>query len=142
MIFETEEHRAKERTVAETLEEAWECSLLPMPRLSVADYIAHREKGLWLVEVKTRNVASDTYPTIYLSKTKASELRTAAFMLRLRPVWVVSFTDGIWWKDLLDKGWDDFKVAPAGRTDREGAVHDWEQMIHVPLNAMSRLIHD
>ena len=132
-----EDLRAEQR-MAREVEAAWPGTIVgSFPRVTVLDWWMARSGAMVAVaEVKRRRVASDTYPTVYLSVSKYLALTHAALAFGVIPLYLVGFEDGVRWVDL--RQWAPDRPTLAGRKDRTNP-NDWEPMLEVPLSTMAPL---
>ena len=84
------------------------------------------------IEIKTRNVKKDTYPTTMLPYSKIVFAKTAD-----KPVWFIFvFTDGIYYIEYSEELFDTFTVNDFQRTGRD--VYDKKQeYIYIPKESLS-----
>lgn len=140
-IYESPHDRAKERAVLRTLAERWQSEVIPAPKLSCYDAVIKRDGAIvGLVEIKCRNVRSDTYPNIILSKPKVDKIcRIArAGQITVKPLFVVRFLDKIMGVELQPEL---YQMGKAGRIDR-GDAADVEICYEIPIewfNLISRV---
>lgn len=128
----------REDRVARLIEKAWKCEVFRTGYQDDLDFFLLRNGRTEAVaELKNRNVPSDHYETIFLSRHKWDALHRAAWGHEIEAFYLVAFTDGVFYIR-LDKI-DPRNVKPGGRSDREDAPNDWEMMILVPVADMRRL---
>lgn len=134
-IFQTPEDRAREEAVARVLTTEWRCEVKHFAAMSPVDWFTVKEgRFTGILELKCRKNASTTYPTVFLSVAKWSNLTSGSDGLGVPAGFVVRFTDKILWINIAKV--DASKNRVAGRNDR-GAAHDREPVIDVPIEAMS-----
>lgn len=108
-------------------------SLEPGEKGVAVDYTAHAPSGrTYLVEVRTRNIASTKHATWHIGLRKVQNVKRYAERRGLPAVILISWTDrqGLIDVDrLLAKG----TITISGRRDR-GDRFDWEEMLNVPLS--------
>jgi len=127
-IMETDADRKREKTVASKIEQAWNCQLVEMPKLSWFDYCASRDgKIVAYIEIKTRTNSQDAYSTYMISATKITKGLNAARVLRIKFLLVVQFTDALMFVDVSKAK---FSLGIADRKD----VNCIEVVLQIPMN--------
>jgi hypothetical protein len=136
-IFKTADDDRRENDVAGELARAWGCTLRSFSWLSPVDWWAERDgRIVGLLELKCRTCSSSTYPTVFLSLRKWLALTLASLALDVPGLFVVRFTDGVWWVPVARV--DARAIRVAGRAVvRQPA--DVEPLIDVPVASMARL---
>ena len=127
-----------EADVIKRLEAAWPgVEIRDFGKFSPVDFYALRgNRVVAVLELKSRAHESTKYPTVVLSFRKWIALRLGSYGMGCAGVFVVNFTDGLFWIDLVD--------VPVGRAElfgstKRGKRHDLEPMLHVPIAAMSKV---
>lgn len=139
-IFVTAEDEAKERTVAEQVATRWRCDVHRFAKLAPIDYYAERDgRVVGLFELKNRDHASTTYDTVYLSLRKWLALLLAETGLGVPALFVVQFTDGVWWCKARDVNPREHGVSISGATFKPKKESDVEPVIEVPIAMMTEL---
>jgi hypothetical protein len=133
------EHEAQQGTVAERLEAAWSCRLVPFSKLSAVDYYVERDDRMRaLVEVKCRNQASTEFGTALLSVRKWLALTLAEVALGVPALYVYAFTDCLLWAPLGAVDVSAHRIL--GRRDaRSDLRSDREPMVVVPVNVFREI---
>ena len=136
MILERPLDVDNENAAATRLEAAWAVKLHRYPRLHSIDWYAERADELvGYVEIKSRTVTADQYPTVFLSLRKYLALTTLEQATGIPGTFVAGFACGsLRWIRTRDV--DARHVTIAGRTDR-GRPEDREPMILVPIPDMT-----
>jgi hypothetical protein len=138
MIFQNEEDQKNERSVAERVEAAWGCSLRQFGKLAPLDWYAERHGRLvGLLELKSRTHAHDKFGTTFLNIRKWFALTMGAAGLGVPGIFVVKFTDGIWWKPIAEVDATQHKIGGCFQIVKSRS--DIEPQIHVPVESMRRL---
>lgn len=135
MILERPVDVENENAAATRLEAAWAVKLHRFPRLHSVDWYAERADELvGYVEIKTRTVTADHYPTVYLSMRKYLSLHWLEQATGIAGTFVAGFACGsLRWIRIRDVDARDVRIA--GRSDR-GRPEDREPMILVPIPDM------
>lgn len=130
---------ASENYVASVMEREWGCTVHRYGYLDAWDFIGVKGgKTAFIAELKTRNVESTTYQTVFLSAHKWFALSNAALGLGVPALFIVRFTDLIAYQRFDDIDASNNRIA--GRRDR-GERNDLELMIDVPISSMHVLEH-
>lgn len=137
MLLRTEEDAAIEASTARTLSKAWHCEVRSFGGRDEIDFYAIRHERLVAVmELKARKVTHLTYPTVFLSMRKYMDLRTYGHAMKVRAIFVVQFTDGLFWIDIGDVDPSRHRM---GGNSRNLAFNDYEPMIEVPIESLHRV---
>lgn len=145
VVFGNDADRASEDEVAAVIETAWKCQLRRFGALSPVDWYAVRmERLAGVVELKTRSHVKAQYPTVFLNVRKWMALSMAADGLGVPAIFVVRFTDGIYWTSLsqIDPRGPNGYVPIGGCSRRVKADNDREPVIEVPVKALKLLVGD
>jgi hypothetical protein len=136
MILERPIDVDNENAAAIRLEAAWAVKLHRYPRLHSVDWYAERADELvGYVEIKSRTVTADHYPTVFLSMRKYLSLTMLEHTTGIAGTFVAGFSCGsLLWIRVRDV--DARHVKITGRTDR-GRAEDREPMILVPIPDMT-----
>lgn len=136
-VFATEKDRRNEESTARVLERAWRCELRRYGELSPVDWFAVRDgRIVGVLELKSRSHESTRYPTVFLNQRKQLSLVWAAMGTGAPALFVVRFTDGIWWT-IVGLAMGDIKLG--GCREIVKARSDIEPVIHVPVAEMRQL---
>ena len=138
--FENDQDRERAQAVAREIEAAWHCELHEFGDYSPLDWFAQRDRRLMAVlELKCRlNRASDSFPTTMLSVRKWWALTQTSWALQCSGLFVVRFSDGIFWLDVTTL--DTSQNCVAGRKDRQAFyAFDVEPVIEFPVSALTKL---
>lgn len=136
-VYITEADVQAERAVAEILEKRWNCELRSFGKLAAIDWYAVRDERLEAVlELKIRSFAHDHHPTVFLNLRKWLALRLTSIGFGVPAIFVVQFTDDLYWVPLSKVG-DDLDIG--GQNRQTKSVRDIEPVIHVPIEVMSRV---
>lgn len=127
---------ARQRSVADSLERAWNCKLFSFGFLAPIDYyVIKHERLVSVVEIKSRTHPHDKFPTVYLNVRKWLALTLAANGLGVKPIFVAHFTDGIYFVDVNKI--DASKVEIGGEKRIFFSNRDIEPVILVPVDGMT-----
>ena len=139
-LYETPEDLAREREVADILEEAWSCSLHKLPLSYHLDFCGCRGKEiLSFIEVKVRKCLPTTYRSIMLSLNKFQHGLHYAVSTGCPFLFVVAFKDGsIYHKNLCDVP-EEFPLEFGGRTKNTRDDFDVEPCILIAMEDMKEL---
>jgi hypothetical protein len=139
-MWTTQEDRKNEDEVIALLEKAWKCAVHRFGALSPIDFFALRNESMVAVmELKTRSHEHGRYPTVFLSVRKWLALTLASVGLNVRALFVVKFTNGVYYIDLKDV--DATKNRMAGIKE-ELSPHDHlgrEPIIDVPIGSLIKI---
>lgn len=137
-FFATEEDRKNEREVADQLEKVWFCALRSFGCVAPIDWYAFRDRRLLaLIELKSRSHPSTKYPTVFLNVRKWLALSLASAGLGVPAIFVVRFTDGIWWVPLRKVNATDVRIGGCSREVKSET--DIEPVIEVRIVDMIHL---
>lgn len=136
-LYETDADLAREKAVADRLAEMRGWSMQKLPISYRADFLAmaqhpfrtNQQRGVAWVEVRCRNHASDTYPSVFISLQKASYVADLAASTKLPFYFVVAWTDKVGIAELMPP----FEVDWAGRNNLRDSA-DVEPIVHVPTS--------
>lgn len=96
-LFACEVDAVHEREVAALLAQAWNCEIKAFGRLCPVDFFALRgDRLVGVLELKSRSHGSAKYPTVFLNVRKWLALKLAAYGLGCPGIFVVRFTDGVY----------------------------------------------
>ena len=129
-LYESEEDRNHEATIARKIALAWGCEIHKTPPKAPYDYCVVKN-GLirGVVEIKMRKNTHDYYATFLLSVDKVVRCNQHAQLIGCPFIVVVQYTDALkWWR--FAEG--EYSTEIGGRFDRGDAL-DVEPVIHVPL---------
>jgi len=141
MRLEQPKHLARQRIVADRIAAEWKCAWGQMGPYSPFDVYLMRDKAIVsLVEIRTRRDRTcGAFPTVLIDLDKWFSLMQAEIGLHLPALYVVAFTDGIWWVRIGSLPVNEFKINYRGRTDRPEAANDLSPVIEVPSMTFRRL---
>jgi hypothetical protein len=129
---------AAEQEIATLIELAWGATAHRYAQFDSIDWWIEKDKRcVAYVEMKDRSHPFGKYPTTFLALRKWLALTLAA-LTGPKSLFVVRFTDGIYWVNV-------HKVDPTalivnGRTDRIGNPNDIEPLIEVPNEIMEKVM--
>jgi hypothetical protein len=105
------------------------------------DIYLRRDKTMTaLVEIRTRRDREcGTFTTALLDMDKWFPLILAEIGLHLAGLYVVAFTDGIWYTRIGHLPVTEFKMTWRGREDRPEAKNDLSPVIEVPISYFKRI---
>jgi hypothetical protein len=131
MIYQTDEHKAHERRVAQQLAERWHCEAIEFPELSPIDwYLRRGPKLVALVEIKRKGRTFAQYPSVFLDVLKYWSLLSGAIAFGAPGLFVVDCTDGLYYAHV--SACIGLRVSVVGRRDRDNP-QDVRPTIAVPL---------
>ena len=135
-MYETEGHLAVERSIAEKVEKAWNCTVNKMPIRLHLDYVIQRgDKAVAFCEIKTRGKTMqevDDLGGYLIDVNKLVAAKGLYDVTGLPFVLVVGMNDGIWYTKMTEFKPDDVLVR--GRKDRG----DWQDVAPCGLLLSSR----
>jgi len=138
MIRTRPQDKESEQHVARLMEERWQCTVRPTGYLDAWDFVGIKEgRTVFIAELKTRDITSTTYDTVFLSAHKWLQLSHAAAAMHLTALFVVRFKDCVKYVNMKHIDASDHRMA--GRDDRTGAPNDLELIIDVPVYLMHTL---
>lgn len=137
-LFANDLDKRNEADVQALVEEKWNCQVLPFGPLCPVDFYALRDgRPVGVLELKSRQHASDKYPTVFLNVRKWLALRMASLGMGCPAVFIVRFTDGIYYVPVDEI---DTKVLTMGGTNTIVKSHtDREPVFHVAVASMKRM---
>ena len=137
-VFATAADRFAEGEVADVMARKWHCEVRLFGPLCPIDYYALRDGRLAaVVEHKGRSHAFDRYPSVFLNVRKWLALSLAEAGLGVPALFVVTFTDGMWWVRVSHIN---ASVVTLGGCSTTVKSHtDVEPVIHVPTTALKPL---
>jgi hypothetical protein len=134
MADATNEDRARHQ-----LEIAWKCDLKRFGKLAPIDWFAGRHgRMVGLVELKTRDHAVGSYPTVFLNVRKWLALLLGHIGTGVPALYVVQWTDALRWINVMDI--DARKIMIGGTMQIVKATSDIEPVILVPVADMRDVI--
>jgi hypothetical protein len=137
-VFQTEEDRRNEEEVAAACAAVWHCRIGRFGALSPVDWYGERDGRLvGVLELKARGHALDHYPTVFLNVRKWLALTLAAVGLGCPAIFVVKFTDGVYWAPLSKIDATQHRIAGCAHIVKNG--NDIEPVIEVPVSTLSPL---
>lgn len=137
--FANAQDKTSEREVAAMLESAWKCKVhqYRMPYSPIDFYAEKGGKMAALLELKTRSHASTQYPTVFLNFRKWIALRMATTGTGVPAIFVVRFTDGLYYINVAEV--DARRMIIGGCKRIVKANQDIEPVIEVPVEDMQCL---
>lgn len=134
-------HVAREQEIAARLAAAWRCDWQQMGPYSPFDVYLLREKRIVaFAEIKTRgDRACHTFPTVMINLDKWFTLMQAEIGLSIAGLFVVAFSDGIWWVRIGTLPVNHYKICYRGRADRPAVKNDVMPSVEVPSGEFKRL---
>jgi hypothetical protein len=137
-IFASAADRFGQAEVAELLARQWGCEVRLFGPLCPIDYYALRNGRLAaVIEYKGRSHAFAKHPTVFLNVRKWLALMLAETGLGVPAVFVVRFTDGLWWVRVARINAS--AVALGGCAGQVKSHTDVEPVIHVPTSVLRPL---
>lgn len=136
-VYQQAEDKAREREIAQRVADAWHCEAVEFPALSPIDWYMKRENKLvGLIEIKTHRNRIAEYRTVLLDVLKTMHLMYAALAFNVKAVFVVQFTDGLYYVDVARLC--GLPTAVRGRTDR-GDRFDVHPCIEIPRDRFTEI---
>jgi len=141
MRLEEPRHANREKVVADKIAAEWKCEWEQMGPYSPFDVYLRRGKDmLAIVEIRTRRDRECySFPTVLLDMDKWFSLMQAEIGLGLRSLYVIAFTDGIWYVRIGRLPVREFVMSWRGRKDRPEAANDLSPVIEVPTSYFRRI---
>lgn len=140
-IFQTAEDRRNESDVAAEVARAWACELRPFGMLAAVDWYAVRDgRPVGVLELKSRSHAHDHFATVFLNVRKWLALLISGVGLGVPAIYVVRFTDGLWWIRAADVHASRLRIG--GTAVRVKSDSDIEPVIEVPVAEMAALTQE
>lgn len=137
-IFQTADDQRNEREVADLVARAFRCEIVPLGLLAAVDWWAVRDgRPVAMLELKSRTHASTRFADVFLNVRKWLALMLGPFGMGLPALYVVRFTDGVRWINVLDV--DARMWSMGGTAKRVKSSTDREPVINVPISAMKVL---
>jgi len=135
--YETKEHKAKQKKVADVIERSWKVSCKDMSYRDVIDYAMCREDNIvgW-VEIKCRNIYYTTQLEYMISLHKIKEGRAFAKETGLPFFLVVGFQDGIYY--YKDEG-EEHSLRWGGRFLTQRDKEDLEPCYYIDINLFKKI---
>lgn len=132
--------RERQRRVARLVSGRWNCELQPTGPYAHCDWFCRRgTEVVGIAELKVRTNAHQFYRTLYLSLNKALGLAVFDWFFDKPGVFVVAFTDGIYFTRVTTLDLDKLPIRVLGREDRAQAPNDREPIIEVPVQYLRRI---
>lgn len=120
------------------MQSKWDCEVHRTGYLDAWDFVGIKEgRTVFIAELKTRDITTTTYDTVFLSAHKWLSLSYAAAAMEITALFVVRFKDKTMYMNM--KHIDATGPRMAGRDDRTGAPNDKELIIDVPVYEMKEL---
>ena len=140
-ILEKPKHVARQTAVAEKLAQAWNAEYGSFGQYAPIDVYFMRNKNIVsMAEIRTRRDREcNTFGTVLIDLDKWFHLMQAEIGLAMPAMYVVTFTDGIWYVRIGTLAVNNFKIKYRGRTDRPEAPNDMSPVIEVPSSMFVRV---
>lgn len=136
IAYITQEDLLNEGTVAEQIEKQWGGKVHKFPMFTPIDFWIEKDRRVVAVaELKTREVTTAAYDTIWLSVAKWLSLTLAATSLQVKALFIVKFIDETRYVPI---GEIDSTRVGIGRNSVRGKETE-EPVIHVPVKSMRKL---
>ncbi len=141
MRLEEPRHLIRQKVVAERIARRFKCEWHEMGPYSPFDVYLIRDREIKaLVEIKTREDRElNSFSSVMINLDKWFTLMQAEVGLGIAGLFVVAFTDGIWYVRIGQLPVRGFKIVYRGRTDRPDAKNDVMPAIEVPSNQFTRV---
>jgi hypothetical protein len=137
-IFRDRSDIAAEKRVADQIATRWNCEVRPFGALSPVDWFAVRHgRMVGVLELKHRDHASDRFKTVFLNVRKWLALQLASVGLGVPALYVVEFTDGVYFANV--NGVDGKRHGMGGCLRIVKSASDVEPVIHVDVAGMRPL---
>jgi hypothetical protein len=121
------------------LSRVWKCEIRPFGRLSPVDFYAVRDgRMVGVLELKSRTHANNKYPTVFLNVRKWTALMMAGMGLAVPALFVVRFTDGVFYANVGEIDARRWKIG--GTKEIVKSQSDIEPVIEVPVATMKKII--
>lgn len=138
-LYETPLDRKKERDVAQFLADRWNRAIrMTPPKTGWDAEILKDGHRAGLVEIKCRNIFSDQYDEVKISKSKIDKAVEQAEMAGIVFILVYSLQDGVIWKVISSEIATTFRVSNWGRIDRDNP-RDVSLSYAIPIYSFARL---
>ena len=136
-MYETAEHLAKERSVADELEFSWKCRCKKLSYKNIVDFAICRDNIIhgW-VEIKNRSIAHNHSDLYMISMHKINAARQLARETNLPFALVINFTNGIYF--YKDRG-EEHLLKWGGRYITQRDDQDLEPCYYININLFKRL---
>tara|TARA_R110002153_G_scaffold272575_1_gene441458 strand:- start:1072 stop:1497 length:426 start_codon:yes stop_codon:yes gene_type:complete len=137
-LYETSEDLSREANVMQTAASKWKCDYLKLPLSYRLDFaLVRSNKVAALAEIRVRNVAVSTYPTIIFSVLKRATANMLSAQIAVPSFFIVKYDDEIRYIDFAETP-DEFQVG--GRTGANRRDHaDVELVGHYDVMRMKVL---
>ena len=123
-----------EETVWKQIEGMTGCSLSRLGGYSPLDY-TNEAKTVW-VELKTRRIKHDAYPTALIGANKVEFCKTP----NASYYFVFSYNDGLWYIKYDKELFDSFHLEDGfERSWRPDASNAPQRIVHIPVNHLSKI---
>ncbi len=141
MRLEEPKHLKRQEVVAQKLASVFGCEWGQMGPYSPFDVYLRKAKDMKaIVEIRTRRDREcNSFTTVLLDMDKWFSLMQAEIALGLAALYVVAFTDGIWYIRIGSLPVNEFKMKWRGRDDRPQAKNDLSPVIEVPSSYFKRI---
>ena len=103
-------------------------------------YLVKAGRLVAVAEIKTRtNRTLETFPTVYINLDKWVTLTVAEAALRVAGLFVIAFSDGIYWVRVGRVPLAQCEVGRRGRTDRKDVTDDVVPAVELPTSLFRNL---
>jgi len=138
--YETESDIERENKVKEFLSSHWRCMFEKLPISYRIDYVAvvGGDKIMSWVEIKCRKIASDDFPTLFLSAGKWLAGLSLRDYTGLPFVLVYALQDKLCYLKVV-KDFNEVEFKWGGRTIKTRDSADIEPMVHIPVNCFKEI---
>ncbi len=135
-MLETNADRNRESEITEVLCKAWNCTSGSLGPYSPFDrYLYKNSKLSAIIEIKARqNRALKTFDTVYLNLDKYFSLLIGELQLRVPSLYVVAFSDGIYYVKIGQIPAAELNIFIKGREDRPDVKTDVRPALQIPIN--------
>jgi hypothetical protein len=135
--FETGNDQAAEAAARARVERAWRCTVVKRDDLAEVDWAVYRDMKLHcFMEFKRRRHSSGTYPTVFLAERKYRALRDVALRFKVPSYYCIEFDNGTGYIEIDHPSVRNAERVVGGRAWRDGASHDRETLLLVPVRDM------
>tara|TARA_Y100000289_G_C3862108_1_gene119062 strand:+ start:68 stop:517 length:450 start_codon:yes stop_codon:yes gene_type:complete len=102
-VYENQQDKKNEEKLAELLAKKFKCEMLPEPKFSYFDYVAHRNKRpVAMIEMRKRSHEYSKYPTIMMPLQKLTAYHAVKGIMNLPCYFVVQWKDYVGYADFDD----------------------------------------
>ena len=140
-VYENEQDKKNEERLAKIVAEKFKCEMIPEPKFSYFDYIAHRNKRpVAMIEMRKRSHEYAKWPTIFMPLQKLTAYHAIKGITNLPSYFIGEYTDYVGWADFDDFIMEaDFRISEISHK-RRGNNLSQEIVCHLPKEKL-RLIY-